>query len=240
MHFDIYFEGLAALPVFLGLRAAIRAKVIAAQVRQSPEPPGLRDQALSYFGAATGFMAPLPPRLVAVGGLSGTGKTTLAAAIAPPLGRAPGALHLRSDLERKRRFDIPETTRLPAGAYAPDVTAAVYATLGDLAEQALRAGQAVIADATYQRPGERDAITTLAARAGVPFLGLWLEAPLEMLVRRVEDRRQDASDAKAATVASQPSQAVGAVAWRRLDASGSSEALRIAALDRLRDQTSTA
>ena len=226
-------EGLAALPLFLSFRAAIRAKVIADQFRLDPGSNHLRGEALAYFKAAIGFLAPVPPELVAIGGRSGTGKTTLATAIAPSLGRAPGALHLRSDIVRKHRFSVAETARLPGTAYKPEISAAVYDTLNDLAEAALRAGQAVIVDALHLLSEERDAIAAVAARAGVPFIGLWLEAPTEMLVRRVKDRRHDASDATPTVVVSQAKQAVGTVMWHRVDSSQAPEALRVITLDLL-------
>ncbi len=223
-------EGLAALPLFLSLRAAIRAKVIAALFRLDPTVTHLRDEALAYFKAAVQFLVPVQPLLIAIGGLSGTGKTTLAAVIAPALGRAPGALHLRSDIERKRLFAVEETARLSANAYRPDISATVHDALNDLAETTLQAGQAVIVDATHQHLEERDAIAAVAARAGVPFLGLWLEAPVEVLVRRVNERAGDASDATASIVASQAKETIGALAWHRLDASQTLDALKAAAL----------
>lgn len=222
--------GFAAMPLLLSLRAAIRAKVIAALFRLDPKKANLRDEARGYFDAAVRLLAPIPPILVAIGGLSGTGKTTLAAAIAPDLGRAPGALHLRSDVERKRLFAVAETVRLSADAYRPEVSGRVYARLHDLAESALRAGQAVIVDAMHQRPDERAAIAELAARAGVPFFGLWLDAPLDMLTRRVTGRHGDASDATTAVVSAQATETVGTVSWRRLDASQPLELLKPTAL----------
>jgi aminoglycoside phosphotransferase family enzyme/predicted kinase len=227
-------EGLAALPLFLSLRAAIRAKVIAAQLSLNPTKGALRAEALSYFEAAVQLLEPCPPQLIAIGGLSGTGKSTLAAAIAPALGRAPGAVHLRSDVERKRLFAMAETARLPEESYQTNVSATVYGTLNDLAEKALGAGQAVIVDATHQLFAEREAVAAVAARAGVPFLGLWLEAQIDLLMQRVTDRRGDASDATAAIVAAQAKQPIGLLAWRRLDASESLDALTAAALGLVR------
>ena len=224
-------KGLAALPLFLSLRAAIRAKVIAALLRLDSTKVNFQNEALAYFEAAIQFLQPAPPRLIAIGGLSGTGKSTLAAAIAPTLGRAPGALHLRSDVERKRLFAVAETARLPGDAYQPDVSAAVYERLNDLSDRALRAGQAVIVDATYQRPEDRDAIAAVAAHAGVPFCGLWLAAPVDVLMRRVKERRGDASDATAAIVAAQAKEIIGAIAWHLLDANQTLDALKAAALD---------
>ena len=143
--------GLAALPLFLSLRAAIRAKVEAAGADRLDG--AARDEALElarrYFDSAAGFLRYVPPRLVAVGGLSGAGKSALAVALAPRLGRAPGALMLRSDVERKAMFGVDETSRLPDSAYAPEVTRDVYQRIDDKARRALRAGQAVVLDATF-------------------------------------------------------------------------------------------
>jgi aminoglycoside phosphotransferase family enzyme/predicted kinase len=209
-------EGLAALPMFLSLRAAIRAKVMAAQ-----HPA----QALGYFEAARRFIAPEPPMLVAIGGLSGAGKTSLAAAVAPHLGRAPGALHLRSDVDRKRLFGVAETVTLPDQAYRPDISAMIHHILIDEAACALGVGQAVILDATHQQSEARSAIAALAARTGVPFFGFWLEAPIDLLIERVANRCQDASDATTDVVAAQAGKIVGAMTWQRLDASRSIELL---------------
>jgi predicted kinase len=154
--------GLAgALPPWLSLRAAIRAHA---------EGGGVAG--LEYLALAEAALRPAAPRLVAVGGLPGTGKTRLARALAPDLGAAPGALVLRSDEIRKRRHGVPPEQRLPASAYAPAENAAVFAELAALAGEAVRGGHAVIADAAFLRPEERAAIE--AAASGAPFRGLWL------------------------------------------------------------------
>lgn len=213
--------GLAALPAFLALRAAIRAMVTAQAVLQAPDGrPAAGDEARVYLEAALRFLDPPPARLLAVGGLSGTGKSTLAGALAPLLGRAPGALHLRSDVERKRMFATAETSPLDPRAYRPAVTARVYRRLLDAARTALQAGHSVVLDAVYQRPEERQAARDLAAVCGVPFTGLWLAADTETLVRRVEARRGDASDADAAVVRAQSGRSAGPVDWMRIDAGG--------------------
>jgi uncharacterized protein len=122
--------GLVALPLFLSLRAAIRAKVEAASAErlEGQKSEETRELARRYFDCAVRFLANVPLRVVAVGGLSGVGKSALAGALAPEIGRAPGALWLRSDIERKAMFGIEETVRLPASAYAGDVTRDVYKT----------------------------------------------------------------------------------------------------------------
>jgi uncharacterized protein len=223
-------EGLALMPFFLSLRAAIRAKVLGSQLRLIPADSDLRRRVCRYLDAALEFLDIVPPRLVAVGGLSGTGKSTLAAAISSSFGMAPGAVHLRSDIERKRLFRVGETERLPSEAYRGRISAAVYAELQRLAVVALNAGRSVIVDATWLETRERQAIEEVAVRMNVPFRGLWLEAPRDVLEARVVRRRGDASDATAEVVASQVAAVVGAIDWRRLDASGDLDALKAAAL----------
>ena len=220
-------EGLALLPLFLALRAAIRARVMAALSDLAAGDHSV--EARQFFHAAEGFLRPQSPRLVAVGGLSGTGKSTLAAALANGIGRAPGAVHLRSDIERKRLCGADEHEKLPQNAYRPELTAEVYARLAHLAEVALHAGQSVIVDAVHSKPEERDAMAALAARLRVPFTGLWLEAPVETLVARVEARRNDASDADEAVVRQQVARPLGTIDWVRLDAGQPIEALAASA-----------
>jgi uncharacterized protein len=209
--------GLAALPLFLGLRAGVRAMVIAERATQSGEDdPKIGE----YLSAALAAFAPPPPRLVAIGGFSGTGKTTLAAALAPGLGANPGAVHLRSDVERKALFGIAETTRLAPEHYGAEVTARVYRRVCERAEAALQAGHSVIADAVFARAEERQALEDIAREAGAAFTGIWLSAPRARLAERVAARRGDASDATAAVVEKQLERGAGNVTWEAVDASG--------------------
>lgn len=223
-------EGLALMPLFLSLRAAIRAKVIATLSKLTPEKTGLRDEARSYLKAARCFLDPVKPCLVAVGGLSGTGKSLLSAALAPSIGAAPGALHLRSDIERKNLFGIAETERLPAEAYRSEISDQVYERLQQLAETGLKAGRSVILDATYTKSAGRKALADLAHAAGVHFMGFWLDAPLDLLTKRVNERRGDASDATADVVTGQAQEDLGEMTWQRLDASQSPAVLAAEAL----------
>lgn len=223
-------EGLAALPLFMSLRAAIRAKVIATQFHQTPNKEGLRNSALDYFLAALTFLSPAAPFLAAIGGLSGTGKTSLAASLAPEIGPPPGAIHLRSDVERKRLSGAAENARLTAESYRAPVSTEVYAILNEFAAAGLRAGRVVILDATYLRPEDRAAVTAVATSAGVDFAGFWLEGPVELIVRRVAERVGDASDATPAVVIAQTKMELGAITWHRLDASQPLSVLKRVAL----------
>lgn len=223
-------EGLAALPLFLALRAAIRARVVAALSGLAAADHSA--EARQFFAATVDFLRPAAARLIAVGGLSGSGKSTLAAALAEAIGRAPGAVHLRSDIERKRLYGVGEFERLPQEAYRPEFSARVYARLLHLAEVALQAGQSVIVDAVHAKPEEREAVAALAERSRVPFAGLWLDAPVATLVARVEARGKDASDAREAVVREQVARPLGGLDWTRFDAAqpfrGLAEAARAA------------
>lgn len=214
-------EGLAALPFFLMMRAAIRAKVTHAKAAHLA-PVGraaAEAEARRYFDYARARLDPAEPVLVAVGGLSGTGKSTLARALAPWLGRRPGALHLRSDVIRKLVARVEETAPLPPERYTRAESDRVYEAVRSAARAGLAAGSAVIVDAVAARPEERAALARIAAAAETPFFGLWLEAPAARRLDRVEGRRGDASDAGAAVVRMQADYDPGPIDWIRVDAS---------------------
>ncbi len=213
------FDAIATLPLFLSLRATIRAHVAAATFDKTGEA-GLLESAKNYLAKAAGYLAPAAPRLVAVGGLSGTGKSSLAAALAPRLGGVPGAVVLRSDVLRKQLMGVALEQKLPPEAYAPEVTGRVFAALFARASEILAEGQAVIADAVFAKPEQRAALEAIAAHCGVPFSGLWLEAPPKILKTRVDRRRNDASDATVAVVERQLGYRLGRIDWTRLDAAG--------------------
>ena len=157
-------DALAALPFLMSMRAAIRAKVTAARAAVAPaaDRAATERSATTYFELATALIAPPPPRLVAVGGLSGTGKSLLARALAPDLLPHPGAVVLRSDVERKALFGVAETDRLPAEAYTPEITAQTYAVLADKARRTIAAGHSAIVDAVFSDTAERDAVAAVA------------------------------------------------------------------------------
>jgi aminoglycoside phosphotransferase family enzyme/predicted kinase len=219
--------GLSLLPLFLSLRAAIRAKVV---ILQPGEGGTHTMEAHRFFEAACAFLVPERLNLVAVGGLSGTGKSSLAAALAPSLGRAPGALHLRSDIERKRLFGVGEFERLPDEAYLPHTSEPVYRRLRDLAAVGLASGQSVILDAVHMCHDERAAAQCIAQQKGAHFTGLWLTAPIATLRERVAKRTKDASDATVEVLAAQANNAPSATEWQRLDASRPVETVATAAL----------
>ncbi len=160
----------------------------------------------------------MPPRLVAVGGRSGTGKSTLAQALAPDIGAMPGAVVLRSDVIRKQLFGVAPTEKLPESAYTAEVSARVFETIARRAARLLAAGRAVVADGVYGKEEQRAAIEAVARQAGARFDGFWLMAPEAVLLERVEARRGDASDADRRIVLAQRRMDEASVAWRQLRA----------------------
>ncbi len=194
---------LALLAPFMALRAAVRTAV--AMEAGKPE------EAQAYRALGLELLRPVPPRLLAIGGLSGSGKSAVAMRIAPLLPGVCGARLLRTDVIRKAMAGKAEAEPLDQAAYAPGRRAAVYAVMAGRAQEAVSAGASVIADATFQDPAARAAFAD-AERA-------WLHASLDRRLERVGARAGDASDATAAVAAAQAEPALEP-GWTVLDADG--------------------
>jgi aminoglycoside phosphotransferase family enzyme/predicted kinase len=210
-------DGLSALPLFMSVRAAVRAHVAVALDRQNRLPQTL-GEARSYLLLAGALLRPSPPFLIAIGGLSGVGKSAVAQGLASDFKPAPGARVIRSDVLRKRLFGVAPETKLPPSAYGNASTLRVYDGLQDQVVTSLAAGYTTIADTTFLREEERRRIAASAERCGVPFVGLWLDAPSEVLAARIGERRGDASDADLPILQLQLNFDVGAIEWQRIDA----------------------
>jgi uncharacterized protein len=225
-------DALATLPFFLSMRAAIRAKVTAARLERTkaPEQEAIKRTARAYFAFAQQAIVPAAPKFIAVGGLSGTGKSKLARALAPELRPMPGAVIVRSDVERKALFGVGEAEKLAADAYTGEVTARVYTKLADKARRILAAGHSAIVDAVFAQPQERAAMAKAAKSGNFPLRGLFLTADLEIRLSRVGKRARDASDADVAVAQAQERYDLGPLDWIAVDASGTPEATLARAL----------
>ena len=212
-------DGLATLPLFIGVRAAIRAMVLAQTARATGS--AISEEAALYLTEALAVLSPPEPALVLIGGLSGTGKTTVAQELAPRIGAAPGAVLLRSDTERKAMQGADPRIHLAAAAYTPKARAAIYDRIIQRTRNILKTGHSVLIDATFLNPDDREKATEVAANTGIALNRFWLDAPLNILVDRVTARHGDASDADADVVRAQYASAVSPNDWQIISASDS-------------------
>lgn len=201
------YDGLALLDWYLVYRHIVRAKIDGIWLTQ----PGLEateTQRLSarlgrHVELATRHAHPPTPLLVLMHGLSGSGKSHLAARLAPYL----PAAWVRSDLERKRLHGLDPLSAAPAavgaGLYDTASGARTYARLADIARTALAAGIHLIVDAAFLETGRREEFVRLALDCGARPVVLACEAPTDVLRRRVAARSCDASDADLAVLEAQ-------------------------------------
>lgn len=219
---------LSVFPLYLALRAGIRAHVsaMAAAGQEDPaERAALEQDARSYLRLGLAQFTAASPRLIAIGGVSGSGKSTIARGLAPRLGRAPGALVLSSDLVRKRLRGVDPLTRLTDAAYDAETDRAVYDGLETDATRALASGYAVVLDATYMDPARRQGLESVARQAGVELNGFWLEASAASLRDRLQRRVGDPSDATISVLERQLEKDMGDIGWQRIDAARPREAV---------------
>jgi uncharacterized protein len=215
-------QGLALLPLFLSLRSAIRAMtgLHALAFRHDSEREASLSEIESYGAFAANLLEAGQPRLVAIGGLSGTGKSSAAREIAPLIGRTLGALHLRTDVERKIMRGISLANRLPADSYTAENRDEVYRRVFKRAEVALDCGQSVVVDAVFPENSKRSQLRDLAQRTNAAFEGFWLEADATQIRERAAARSAEASDAGAAVVEKQLETVLPPPDWIKIDASG--------------------
>lgn len=214
-------EGLRALPLFLSLRAATRAQMLAAgALRHDPsETQHFRALARSHLALAQSALRRRPPRVIAIGGLTGSGKALLAQGLAADIAPAPGARIIRSDVIRKRLMNVSLEARLSPTAYDRAATQRVYDTIRRETATIVTAGGTVVVDATFLHAADRRSMTEVARAAGVPFSGLWLEMAGEALVARAGYRPGDRTTRDYAVLRQQLAEGPGAMDWHVIDAS---------------------
>lgn len=218
-------SGMALVPFFMALRAAVRAHVTAKAIDEGADTPARRAEARAYFDLARRLLHTQRAAVVALGGLSGSGKSTVAQIVAAHIGGGAGARYLSSDRQRKALHGVAPEIRLPPDAYGAESSQQVYRTIVERAQRLAATGVSVVTDAVFARPAERMRIEAAAEAANVPFHGFWLDAPAALLRERVASRTGGPSDATLTVLEAQLSYDLGPIEWTRLDASSRPEAL---------------
>ncbi|NNE40723.1 MAG: AAA family ATPase [Marinicaulis sp.] len=220
------YSGARLLRLFHSMRAGVRAMVLSLPT----QPKKTKRVAERYLDLALEFLVGESElRVIAIGGHSATGKSTLAGALAMEMNHRTGAIMLRSDVVRKRLLGQTPETQLEKSGYVTAHSHAAYQRLFKDARRALRAGQSVVIDATFLDQEFRTAAEALAEKLDVPFSGVWLSAPRNVLLDRITKRMNGASDATSDVLENQLEHKVDTGGWLEVDATGSAnETLQIA------------
>jgi uncharacterized protein len=185
------------LDFYRAYRAFVRGKVLGFQIDARPEAA---DKARERFALALGYTERRSaPRLAITTGVIGTGKSTLARAVAARI----GAILVRTDALRKRLAGVALTERASVGfgegLYSGEMARRTYGEAMTLAAQLLDAGWPVLLDGAFSSVAQRNMAREVAARAGVPFVAIWCDAPDSILADRLRRRAEhpgEVSDAR--------------------------------------------
>ena len=221
-HYMAYMNDLSGFPLmglYQSIRAARRAAVCAkkATLLHGWDRRRMLKEARQYFNLAYHFVSAGKPLLIACGGLSGSGKSRIAREIACYLDPAPGAVVLRDDIIKKQMTGLMPTETLDKKYDTQAFEEVVYDVLRQQAAGALSVGSCVILDALFYNEDERLAAEALAKKMKVPFVGLWMDAPLQVREKRVKTRLRNPSDVRdRAELDSQLKLDIGEVHWHKI------------------------
>ncbi len=194
------YAGLMVLDFYRVYRSLVRAMVNSIQCRESRDAEQRQDRKeriAKYIRLAQAYSKERPkPLLMITHGLSGAGKTVVSERLVEQL----GAVRIRSDVERKRLFGLPASSRSGARhhIYGDDATALTYERLREIAGSILSYGYTVIVDATFLKKAHRLDFQRLAKERGVSFLVLDIQAPIDELRARIVSRARQRTDASEA------------------------------------------
>jgi len=194
LEFSGDYDGLMVLPLYLSYRAGVRGKVACLlsddQGIDAGEKPRQSADVARYFNLAESYTSSTQPRLFAIGGLSGSGKSHLAL-----LGCGiEHAIIIRSDATRKRIAKNHKQSEL----YSPEMNARTYQAMFVATKTVLAAGFSVILDATFLHRENREHIRHMATSAHVESRIFWLDINESTLRKHIRQRMQgnkDVSDA---------------------------------------------
>ncbi len=221
-HYLAYMNDVGGYPLlhlYQSMRAAERAAVCAKRsvMLHGQEKKEAVSRAQTYFKMACHFMTSYPPVLIACGGLSGSGKSRVAREIGGFLNPAPGAVILRDDIVKKQINGCPIDQHFDKAFDTPVVEKVVYDVLRQEAKIALSTGCAVIVDALFYDENERKAIEALAKELKVAFVALWMDAPFDVRLKRVESRKRNPSDVRTQSdLEKQLTLETGTVTWHKI------------------------
>lgn len=197
------FQACRVLDLYKAHRSLVRAKVLALNLAEiGPRDDSLRllhrRRYLSHLACARTALQQKRPQLILMSGISGSGKTWLAERLAPSL----GAVHVRSDIERKRLAGLEGLDRshsaLGGGIYDAPMDAAAYERLAQCARAALEGGFTVIVDATFQRRSDRAQFSVMAEKLGLSVHLILCHAAEATLEKRISERMRRSSEASEA------------------------------------------
>ncbi|KAF0221183.1 MAG: hypothetical protein FD174_681 [Geobacteraceae bacterium] len=188
------------LDFYMVYRAFVRGKVesfrLLDPVIPEHEKKTAREKAIRYFRLARGYIIrrKLPPTLIITCGLMGSGKSTVASALARELGMAIAA----SDPVRKEILAIPADSRVHdeygTGIYSPEFSAATYKELLARGEKALTSGHSIIIDATFRSKSDRALFRNMSERLGVSFRVIQTVCKEKLIKQRLDNRMQRAQE----------------------------------------------
>ncbi len=190
-------EGLQVLPLYLSRQSYVRAKVTSFLLSDPAIPDATKQEASAtaarYYRLAWEYTQPQQGRLILMSGLSGSGKSTTARQLAKQL----GALQIRSDAVRKHLAGTPLEAHGSDDLYTAEMTQKTYDRLLHLGITLAAQGYTVILDAKYDRQPLRQAAIEQATAHQLPLQILHCTAPLLILQERLQERKDDISDATA-------------------------------------------
>jgi aminoglycoside phosphotransferase family enzyme/predicted kinase len=173
-----------------GVRGLVESLTLDDEDVSRQQKAGARRRARAYFRLAASYAKPTPnPGIVLMMGLSGSGKSVLAGALASRLGTAL----LATDVVR-RELDDSQGTDAPVGEgrYSDNRRNQVYEALAEQAESYVRAGRGVVLDGTYIEARQRKRIIDLAASLKAPLTVIECEAPEQVVRQRQQQRQSEA------------------------------------------------
>jgi hypothetical protein len=196
------YAGLALLHFYASHRALVRAKVETIRAHQytssSIKRKNLLSHAQGYIQLAQQLLTLHTPALIITHGLPGSGKSTFAQAALEQL----GAIRMRSDVERKRLFNLPALANShEQNIYSAEATQRTYTQLLANARHLLKTGHSVIVDAAFLRQDEREQFHQLANELQVRFVIVSLQASLATLQDRIINRQALGNDPSEANLA---------------------------------------